>query len=88
MKGALSHKRQKLAQLLSATNGIITINDAQNTFLIPREKARYLLLSLAKYGWLKPIKSGVYVPVPLEASRQDHTAEDPFVVGNHLFNSF
>lgn len=86
MKEILSQKRQKLAKLLSVTNGIITINDAQNTFLISREKARYLLLSLAKYGWLKPIKSGVYVPVPLEASSQDHTAEDSLVVGNHLFS--
>lgn len=41
---------------------------------------------MLKKGWLKRIKYGVYIPVPLSAVNSDVTAEEPFVIAEKLFS--
>lgn len=86
MKGFSAKKRQKLAELLSVTNGIITIDDAEKCLSLSREQARFLLWQYAQSGWLKSIKSGTYVPVSLETTDSNFTGEDPLLIAQHVFN--
>ena len=77
--------RERLVKLLSASNGLISISDAAKILDIPRDKARSILWSMTKSGWIKSIKSGLYTVVPLEASSPSMSEENSFVVANKLF---
>lgn len=78
--------RQRLVDLINATKGIITISDAEVALKLSRDEARRLLWSMTKAGWLKAIKPGLYVPVPLEASDPTLSEENPLVLASHLFS--
>lgn len=84
MKAISSDRRALLSMLLLNTKGVITISDAERILSLPRPKARYLLWSLARNKWLNAIKSGVYVPVPLE-SLDSFPIEDPLKLAGELF---
>ncbi len=82
----LSAKRRKLLSvLLSAEKGVITTDWAAHTLQWEREKARAFLSSLQRSGWLKLIKPGVYVPVPLASEDSDLTSENTLVLASYLF---
>ena len=83
--GLSSERRKHLARILAIGKGAITINDAAKTLNWDREKARLFLSSLNRSGWLKLIKYGVYVPVPLEADEPGLTSENELVLSNYLF---
>lgn len=86
IKGISAHKREVLATLLTISNGIITIDKAAAILNLPHEKAKKLLWSLSKSGWLRAMKSGVYVPVPLETNNPTHSRENPLVLAQQLFH--
>lgn len=86
MTQKFSLSRQKVAKLMDKTTGLITIDDAQKALDIPRQKARQVLWSLSQSGWLKKIKSGLYVPVPIDADDATFSEESPYIVANKLFS--
>lgn len=77
--------RQYIQTLIASTNGLININDAQNAFNIPRDQTSRLLYRLAKKGWIKKLKNGLYRVVSLEASDPSLTDESPWLISNQLF---
>lgn len=86
-QGLNAERRKKLAHLLATGKGVITIDSATQTLGWEREKVRAFLSSLNRSGWLKLIKSGVYVPVPLESDKSDLTGENELVLANYLYGS-
>jgi len=78
--------REKIQMLLSQTNGLVRIDDVQTTLGVSREKARYILWSLAKRGWLKKLQLGLYRVVPLESSDPSLTDENPWIIANELYS--
>lgn len=50
-----------------------------------RPRVAKLLPYLASQGWLKRIRNGIYVSVPLEASTPEGWAEDPWVLLSRVF---
>jgi predicted transcriptional regulator of viral defense system len=84
-QGLNAERRKNLAHLLAAGKGAITIDFAAEILAWDREKARAFLSSLNRSGWLKLIKSGIYVPVPLESDERGLTDDDPFVLAPYLF---
>ncbi len=83
--GLRAERRKNLARLLAAEKGAITIDSATKSLGWEREKTRAFLSSLSRSGWLKHIKHGLYVPVPLESEEPDLTAEHEFVLARYLF---
>ena len=86
-RGLSGERRKYLARILAAGKGVITIDSAMKILELDREKTRLLLSSLSRSGWLKPIKSGLFVPVPLEADEPDLTEENEFVLANYLYGN-
>ena len=86
-QGLNAERRKNLAYLLRSGKGAITIDAAAQTLGWEREKARAFLSSLNRSGWLKLIKAGVYIPVPLESDEPDLTGENEFVLANYLYES-
>lgn len=77
--------RERLAQLISGTNGLIVISDAERILKLSREEARKALWSMTKSGWIKSIKSGLYSVVALETADPSLSDENPSLIANALF---
>lgn len=77
--------RQKVQALLARTNGLVKIDDAQEAFGGSREEASHSLWRLAKQGWIRKLKDGLYRIVPLEVSDASLTDENPWMIANELF---
>jgi predicted transcriptional regulator of viral defense system len=85
--GLHAERRKNLARLLAPGKGAITIDSAAKILGWEREKARAFLSSLNRSGWLKLIRSGVFVPVPLESEESNLTEENEFVLANYLYGN-
>lgn len=77
--------RQKVQKLLTKSNGPITLSIVQEALGYTRAQASQLMYRLAKKGWIKKLKSGLYCVVPLESSNPSLTDENPWVIANKLF---
>lgn len=86
MKKERISSRQKVQALLARTNGLVKIDDAQEVLGVSREKASHILWRLAKQGWVRKLKDGLYRVVPLEASDGSLTDENPWMIANELFS--
>lgn len=78
--------RQKIQALLEKTNGLVKIDDVENTLGVSREKASHILWRLVKGGWIRKLKDGLYRIVPLESSDASLTDEHPWMIANELFS--
>lgn len=69
--------------LSAAGKHVFTADDARKYF--PENTALWLALTrLQKAGWIKRLKRGVYLIVPLEAGVEKQWTEDAFVIGCSL----
>ncbi len=69
--------------LSAAGKQVFTADDARK--YLPEDAALWLALTrLQKAGWIKRLKRGVYLIVPLEAGVERHWSEDAFVVACSL----
>ncbi len=75
-----------MTPLLRSGKTVLTIALAQSIWGVSHEKARDLLGILNQKGWIKRIKAGVYIPVPLEADPNYWGTEDPWTLGKELFS--
>jgi len=78
-------ERQRLAQLLDNTKGLITVPQAAQIWTLGRNQTAKILSWYNEKGWLKRIKRGAYIPVPLNSQTSDIVPEEPFVVATELF---
>ncbi len=78
--------RQKVQAILARTNGLVKIDDVQEILGVSRKKASHILWRLAKQGWIRKLKNGLYRIVPLESSDTSLTDENPWIVANELFS--
>lgn len=78
--------REKVQLLLSQTKGMVKLDDVQNILGISRPAASLTLWRLAKGGWVKKLKGGLYRIVPLEAMNSSTTDESPWIVATELFS--
>lgn len=85
--GLNADRRRNLARILAAEKGVITIDAVAHILLWEREKARAFLSSLHRSGWLKLIKAGIYVPVPLESDEPNLTDENEVVLATYLYKN-
>lgn len=86
MKGLGAKSRERLAQVLRATGGTISPDDAAKTLYLSSLQSSKLLSFWAKQGWLRRVGRGVYIPVPLDALTDQIVAEDPWLVAERMFS--
>ena len=84
--GISSEYRELLSTLNRQTKGPFSVTDAIKLLKLPSEKIKKLLPYLAKKEWLKRIRQGVYITVPLEAQTPRTWTEDEWIVGTNLFS--
>lgn len=85
IKGLGSKSRTQLASVLSSVTGILFSSEVARVLDLPRKKATRLLLEWEKRGWVKRVRRGGYISVPLESATTDVPIEDPWVIASQVF---
>jgi len=73
-----------LATLSEQDQDIFTIEDARQMVKTHPRYLENLLQDLVAKGWLKRLKRGVYMVLPLKAGVEGHFSEHPFLLATHL----
>lgn len=84
-KGISSEYREMLTKLHRYSGGLVTVQDVQKILNIPKDKVLKLLPYLAASGWLKRIKRGVYLLIPLEAMSPSQWTANDWLVATKIF---
>jgi len=85
MTDVLPANRARLAAVLRATNEVVSIETAAGALDLDRNAAAKLLSRWTSQGWLRRIRQGLYVPVPLDLAESDQVVGDPWVLVPALF---
>ena len=78
--------RNKLSQVLEHNFSVITPPLVAHTLNLSEQEAGRLLSRWCKNGWVKRLKRGAYVPIPLDATSTKVVAEEPFLVVDALYS--
>jgi predicted transcriptional regulator of viral defense system len=85
MAGLGRRSRVQLSALLRRSAGTLTPELAAGELGLSSVDAAKLLARWAAQGWLRRVRRGIYVPVPLESERAEVAPEDSWVVAEAAF---
>jgi len=85
LAGISEKNRRYVTRLHRQTNGIVTVKDAARLLGLGRKETAKLLASLSTQGWVRRLRRGLYLLIPLEAATPYDWQADPWVVADHLF---
>lgn len=77
--------RERLAQVLRATKGTVSVAQVSDILKITNNEAAKFLSRWHEKGWVSRVKRGLYVSVPLEASSADVPLEDAWLIAERLY---
>lgn len=84
--GGIGHRnRALLEQLHRGTPAVFGVEDAARALDLDHDDAGQLVRYLARRGWLKRVRRGLYTAVPLDARRSGEWVEDPWVAADRAF---
>lgn len=78
--GISSASRQRLTALITHSGPTFTVGETAAILELPREAAAKMLARWAAQGWLKRIRRGRYMPVPVESDPMGTVPEDPWIL--------
>ncbi len=84
--GITEANRVHLMRLHTQFHGPFTVEDAVATLGLDVVRTRRFLAYLASRGWLSRVQSGVYIVVPLDATRPTEWREDPWLIATKIFS--
>ena len=71
--------------MLRETGGAITPSDAAAILTTSNTQASKLLAFWAIQGWVRRVKRGLYIPVPLDSLTDEVAPEDPWILAARLY---
>jgi predicted transcriptional regulator of viral defense system len=86
MSGIGTVYREKLSKVINSSKGGITTDTVSKALGVNKQEAGRLLSRWSKSGWLRRIKRGFYISVPIEASPGQLAIENPWVVVSKIFS--
>jgi len=84
-KGISESNRDRLAKLHRSLSGPFSAADAAPLLSMDIKDVRRFLAYLASRGWLSHVRRGLYVTVPLEATKPTEWREDPWLIASKTF---
>jgi len=78
--------RNKLSRVLENNYSVIDAKLVSEIFNISTQEAGRLLSRWNKSGWIKRIKRGSYIPIPIESTTSKIIIEEPFLVIDALYS--
>ncbi len=77
--------RNKLSRVLEKNPAILTAVLVSDVLDIPSQESGRLLSRWCKSGWVKRLKRGVYIPVPIDSTSGNVVIEEPNLIADSLF---
>jgi len=82
----ISEKNRRFLTLLHRnTNGIVTVEETSTLLELDRKDAAKMLSAMSTQGWVRRLRRGLYLLIPLEATSPEDWHADPWVVADHVF---
>jgi len=85
LAGILDKNRRHLTKLHRHTNGLVSVEDAAKLLGLGRKQTAKMLSSMVTQGWVRRIRRGLYLLIPLEATSPEDWRADPWIVAEHVF---
>lgn len=85
-RGISAEYREMLTKLHRYSSGLVTVQEAETILELPKAKVARLLPYLASNGWLKRIKGGLYLLIPLEAISPAQWTANDWLVATKVFS--
>jgi len=83
--GISGESRKQIAALTSRGRSLVWIEDAAAALKLERVDAAKKLAKWASKGWLRRVRRGLYVAVPIDVESPALWTEDPFVLANAVW---
>lgn len=83
--GISARSRQELASVIGRGRRLVQVDDAVNTLGVNRVDAAKKLARWAEQGWLRRVRRGLYIPVPVDAGQPERWSEDPLVLADAVW---
>ncbi len=83
--GISGQNRQYLDLLNRHCKGPFKVSEAQDVLSLPSSKVIRLLSNFTEKSWLKRVKYGLYITVPLGTLQPSQHKEDPWIVAARVF---
>lgn len=77
--------REQLAAVLRASGDLVRVEDAAKVLGVSRYSAARSLARWEGRHWLKRVRRGLYVPIPLSLTADENVLEDPWMLVPELF---
>ncbi len=85
LKGLGESEREILSALAALEQPTLSVDEVLDLFDLSRQAANLMLSRLARKGWLRRLRRGVYTIVPLSSSSSQPVVENPLTVAMRLF---
>jgi predicted transcriptional regulator of viral defense system len=78
--------RERLSAVVRRAPDLVTVDDASKALNVDRVTAAKTLARWTRQGWLKRVRRGLYLPVPLATPRDAQVLEDTWSLVPQLFS--
>lgn len=83
--GISADGRSELSRLTGGGRRLVTVDDAASILGLDRVSTAKKLARWAQDGWLRRVRRGLYIPVPVDAPNPSTWTEDPRVLANAVW---
>ena len=84
-RGISESGRGELTTIVGRGRRIVSVADAAAALGVDRRTAAKKLAAWAAAGWLRRVRRGLYIPVPVDAKSPGLWSEDPLVLGDAVW---
>jgi len=87
MKAGISgSSREELAAVTARGRRLVTVDDVANELSLERAVAAKKLARWAEQGWLRRVRRGLYIPVPIDVEHPELWSEDALVLADAVWS--
>jgi len=84
--GISGRSRDQLSRLTARGRQLVTVDDAVSRLKIGRAEAAKMMARWAEQGWLRRVRRGLYVAVPVDVEHPELWTADPFVIATAVWS--
>jgi len=85
LAGISEKNRRHITKLHRHTIGLVSVEEAADLLGMDRKQTAKMLSALTKQGWVRRLRRGLYLLIPLEATSPEDWRADPWVVAEYVF---
>lgn len=85
-EGLSAEGRALLTRVLGRGRRLVTVDVAVEALEVGRTEAARRLAAWAEQGWLRRVRRGLYVPVPVDAERPGAWSDDPLYLADAVWS--